>query len=92
MIRAPVATAIGPRIDGLDTMTNPFMTLNHCAAMACRRAIATRSVVHVIATGEEAMPLAILDEYTLLACGDQLGFEDLRFTADPAELDTQLSA
>lgn len=67
-------------------MSNPMMTLSHCSAFAARRALATGNVIHVIATGEPAMPLAIIDEATLFANADYLSFEDLRFTADPAEL------
>ena len=64
-------------------MFNPMMTLRHCSAFAVRRALATDRVIHVVATGEPAMPLAIIDENTLFANADQLSFEDLRFTADP---------
>jgi len=64
-------------------MTTAFMTMTHCARMAVRQALRTGEVVHVVATGDKAMPMIVLDEHELFARGDRLGPEDLLFTADP---------
>ena len=64
-------------------MSNPFMTLQHCARFATRQAFRTGNVAHVIATGHPAMPLMVVDDVTLLDLGERLALTDLLFTADP---------
>ncbi|QYE37058.1 hypothetical protein KZX46_21915 (plasmid) [Polymorphobacter sp. PAMC 29334] len=64
-------------------MTTAFMNVTHCARMATRQALRTGEVVHVIATGNDTMPIMVIDEHQLFAHGDRLGPEDLLFTADP---------
>lgn len=64
-------------------MLDPFMNLRHCSQMAIRQALRSGDVFHVVATGEPDRPLSVLDEHDLFELGDQLGPEDLLFTADP---------
>ena len=64
-------------------MIDPFMNLNHCARMATRQAFRTGNVHHVIATGRDAMPLAVIDEHQLFDLSDTLDLTDLLFSADP---------
>jgi hypothetical protein len=64
-------------------MQPKFMNVTHCARMAIRQALRTGEVVHVIATGNDAMPMMVIDEHQLFRRGDRLGPEDLLFTADP---------
>jgi len=40
-------------------------------------------VVHVVSTGNDLMPLMVMDEHQIFDRGDRLGPEDLLFTADP---------
>ena len=62
---------------------NPFMTLHHCAKFATRHAFRTGEVVHVIATGINVAPLAVIDDQALFERADRIAVEDLLFTADP---------
>lgn len=64
-------------------MTTPFMNVNHCARMATRQALRTGEVVHVVATGNDMMPMMVIDEHELFARGDKLGPDDLIYTVDP---------
>lgn len=62
---------------------NPFMTLHHCAKFATRHAFRTGEVMHVIATGISAAPLAVIDDQTLFERADRVAVEGLLFTTDP---------
>ena len=64
-------------------MFDPFMNLGHCARMATRQAFRTGNVHHVIATGSDIMPLAVIDEHQLFELSDRLDLTDLLFSADP---------
>lgn len=64
-------------------MIDPFMNLGHCAQMATRQAFRTGNVHHVIATGSDAMPLAVIDEHQLFELSDRLDLTDLLYSADP---------
>ena len=64
-------------------MIDPFMNLSHCARMATRQAFRTGNVHHVIATGVDVMPLAVIDEHQLFELGERLDLSDLMFSADP---------
>ena len=59
------------------------MTLTHCACMATRKAFQTGDVHHVIATGCEDMPLAVIDQHRLFQLADRLDHTALLFSADP---------
>ena len=63
-------------------MPTGFMNVTHCARMAVRQALRTGEVVHVVATGNDLMPIMVIDEHLLFDRGDRLGPEDLLFTAD----------
>jgi len=64
-------------------MFNPFMTLNHCAKFARRRAFSTGNVFHVIATWIAEAPYTVIDDHRLFELGDRITIADLLFTADP---------
>ncbi len=64
-------------------MYNPFLTPKNCARFATRRAFQTGNVFHVIATGDEARPLTVVDDTMLYKLADIVSIEDLVFTADP---------
>lgn len=64
-------------------MSNPFMTLAHCARYATRHAYRTGDVAHVVATGHPEMPLTVIDEHRLFELSDRLSPFDVLFSADP---------
>lgn len=64
-------------------MFNPFMTVGHCARYALRQAFRSGDVAHVVATGNETMPLMVIDEHNLFELAEQLSPADVMFTADP---------
>lgn len=64
-------------------MSNPFMTLAHCARFAIRHAFRTGNTVHVVSTGRAEMPLTVIDEHRLFEISDRLSHEDVLFSADP---------
>ena len=47
-------------------MPTGFMNVTHCARMAVRQALPTGEVVHVVSTGNELMPMMVIDEHQLL--------------------------
>lgn len=64
-------------------MFSPFMTTNHCAKFATRRALCTGNVFHVIATWIAEAPYTVIDDNRLYELGDRIEIADLLFTADP---------
>lgn len=54
-------------------MTTGFMNVEHCARMALRQALRTGEVLHFVSTGNDVMPIMVIDERELFAHGDWLG-------------------